>query len=247
MKFTFRHYISIYVFLCSFVFSQKENIFGSVSVLVASPQGQFSEFVSNNAYGLDLDGGWNFNNTPFSIGMNFSFGTYGKLKRKIPFNYFSDLISLTETTESDIMMINPYVKMSLDFAKSFSLHMKGFGGYQILKTSSTIKNDDQEYYNDDSGNEKPYIAKSDVFEDGAFSYGYGIGIRFPIPFINNKYQNLLMNIEFKWSTGGEAEYLNAGKEGSIIFSDSSNGPVTTKLNPDRSKTDLFNISIGIGI
>ena len=35
-------------------------------------------------------------------------------------------------------------------------------------------------------------------------------------------------------------------EGSIVLSDPSDGPVTTTLYPDKSKTDLFNISIGIG-
>ena len=50
----------------------------------------------------------------------------------------------------------------------------------------------------------------------------------------------------KWSKGGEAEYLNAGKEGAIVLSDPADGPVKTILNPDKSKTDLFNISIGIG-
>ena len=44
----------------------------------------------------------------------------------------------------------------------------------------------------------------------------------------------------------EAEYLNSSKEGAIVLSDPAEGPVTTTLNPDRSKTDLFNISLGIG-
>jgi len=50
----------------------------------------------------------------------------------------------------------------------------------------------------------------------------------------------------KWSKGGEAEYLNAGKDGAIVLSDAADGPVTTTFNPDKSMTDLFNISIGIG-
>ena len=53
-------------------------------------------------------------------------------------------------------------------------------------------------------------------------------------------------MELKWSNGGEAKYLNAGNDGSIVLSDPADGPVTTTLYPDQSKTDLFNISIGIG-
>ena len=55
-----------------------------------------------------------------------------------------------------------------------------------------------------------------------------------------------INLELKWSKGGEAEYLNAGKEGSIEFSDPADGPITTTFYPEQSNTDLFNISIGIG-
>ena len=57
---------------------------------------------------------------------------------------------------------------------------------------------------------------------------------------------ILINMELKWSNGGEAKYLNAGNDGSIVLSDPADGPVTTTLYPDQSKTDLFNISIGIG-
>ena len=53
-------------------------------------------------------------------------------------------------------------------------------------------------------------------------------------------------LEMKWSKGGEAEYLNAGKDGAIVLSDPADGPITTTLNTDKSKTDLFNISVGIG-
>lgn len=40
--------------------------------------------------------------------------------------------------------------------------------------------------------------------------------------------------------------LNASKDGAIIISDPSDGPVITKLSQDISKTNLVNISLGIG-
>ena len=81
--------------------------------------------------------------------------------------------------------------------------------------------------------------------DGAFDYGVGLGMRFPI-FRNLEKGPIFLSLEMKWSKGGEAEYLNASKEGAIVLSDPADGPVTTTLNSDRSKTDLFNISLGIG-
>jgi hypothetical protein len=84
-----------------------------------------------------------------------------------------------------------------------------------------------------------------VATDGAFDYGVGLGMRFPI-FRDGENGPLFICLEMKWSKGGEAEYLNAGKDGAIVLSDPVDGPVTTTLNPDESMTDLFNISIGIG-
>ena len=219
-----------------------DKISGSLSLLIAKPQGDFSNHVTNNGYGIDIDGGYRFGNSPFAIGLNLAFATYGKLERKIPFSYFSDLVKLTETTESEIIMLDPYLKASLHLTTNVSIYVKGFGGYQYLSTSTTLKNDEQ-----GDSNDKPYIAKSDVFKDGTFNYGYGVGIRFPIPFMGGEGKTPVINIECKWSTGGEAQYLNAGKDGAIVFSNPADGPVTTTYYPEQSKTDLFNISIGVGI
>ena len=84
-----------------------------MSLLIAKPQGDFSKHVSNNGYGLDIDGGYRLGRSPFAIGLSLAFATYGRLERKIPFSYFSDSVKLTETTESKIMMLDPYVKASL--------------------------------------------------------------------------------------------------------------------------------------
>ena len=242
------------IFSCLFCLSSSQTskplddkISGSLSLLIAKPQGDFSNHVTNNGYGIDIDGGYRFGNSPFAIGLNLAFATYGKLERKIPFNYFSDLVKLTETTESKIMMLDPYLKASLHLSTNVSIYVKAFGGYQYLNTSTTLKNDEQVEGDSSDNNDKPYIAKSDVFKDGTFNYGYGIGMRFPIPFMGGEGKKPVINIECKWSTGGEAQYLNAGKDGAIVFSDPADGPVTTTYYPEQSKTDLFNISIGVGI
>jgi len=244
---SFIYKFTIFSCLCCLSASQtskplNDKISGSLSLLIAKPQGDFSNHVTNNGYGIDIDGGYRFGNSPFAIGLNLAFATYGKLERKIPFSYFSDLVKLTETTESEIIMLDPYLKASLHLTTNVSIYVKGFGGYQYLSTSTTLKNDEQ-----GDSNDKPYIAKSDVFKDGTFNYGYGVGIRFPIPFMGGEGKKPVINIECKWSTGGEAQYLNAGKVGAIVFSDPADGPVTTTYYPEQSKTDLFNISIGVGI
>ena len=111
-----------------------------------------------------------FSNSPFLTESNFS--------RKIPYSYFSSLVSLTETTQSTIFIVNPYIKPTLRFG-DFSFHAKFFAGYQLLETNTTIKNDEQEN-NQQEEDEPDYIAKSKVSSDGAFDYGVGLGMRFPI-------------------------------------------------------------------
>ena len=240
---------SIVLFTISFSQNTKtlpNNVFANIRFVVAVPQGDFSDNVTNNGYGFDGDIGWYVYNGPIALGINIAGAQYGKSKRQIPYSYFSSLVTLTETTSSDIFIINPFIQPTLRFG-DFSFYAKIFGGYQSLSTDTKILNEDQENnYNDDDDDDQPeYIAKSNVATDGSFNYGAGLGLRFPV-YRGGENGPIYASLELKWSQGGEAEYLNPNKEGSIVLSDPSDGPVTTTLYPDKSKTDLFNISIGIG-
>ena len=213
------------------------NIYGNISFAVAVPQGEFSDNVTNNGYGVDLDGGWYVFNGPIALGMNIIWAQYGRLTRNIPYSYFSSAVTLTETTQSGILVLNPYIRPTLRLG-DFSFYTKLLGGYHILSTETKIQNDDQVNNSNNENNDAPeYIARSTVASDGAFNYGFGLGLRFSL----FRGKNLPDG-----SMSSEAEYLNAGKEGSIEFSDPADGPVTTAFYPEKSKTDLFTISIGIG-
>ena len=222
-----------------------DNVFANIRFVVAVPQGEFSDNVTNNGYGFDGDIGYYVYNGPIALGINIAGAQYGNSKRQIPYSYFSSLVTLTETTQSDIFIINPYIQPTLRLG-DFSFYAKIFGGYQSLSTDTKILNDDQvNNSNNDDDDQPEYIAKSNVSTDGSFNYGAGIGLRFPV-YRGGENGPIFASLELKWSQGGEAEYLNPNKEGSIVLSDPSDGPVTTMLYPDKSKTDLFNISIGIG-
>ena len=87
-----------------------DNLYGSLSLLIAKPQGDFSNHVTNNGYGLDIDGGYRFGSSPFAVGLNLAFTTYGKLERKIPFSYFSDMVKLTAVSYTHLTLpTTPYV------------------------------------------------------------------------------------------------------------------------------------------
>ena len=228
-----------------------DNIYGNMSFAVAVPQGEFSDNVTNNGYGVDVDGGWYVFNGPIALGLTIIGAQYGRLTRNIPYSYFSSAVTITETTQSGILVLNPYVRPTMRLG-DFNFYRKLFGGYQILSTETKIQNDDQIINSNNENDDAPeYIARSTIATDGAFNYGFGLGLRFRL-FRGRKQPDgsisspTLINLELKWSKGGEAEYLNAGKEGSIEFSDPADGPVTTTFYPEKSKTDLFTISIGIG-
>tara|TARA_B110000444_G_C18664299_1_gene512260 strand:+ start:74 stop:823 length:750 start_codon:yes stop_codon:yes gene_type:complete len=248
MNNNFLKVIVIVFCLASFPYGQKgsklpESVYMNISFGVLQPQGEFASNVTNNGYGIDFDGGWYIYNGPVGLGVNIIAAQYGNFARQIPYSYFSSLVTLTETTESTIFIVNPYVQPTLRMG-DFSFYTKFFAGYQGLETKTKIQNDAQEN-NENEDDEPDYIAQSTVANDGAFDYGVGLGMRFPI-FRGGENIPVFICLEMKWSKGGEAEYLNAGKDGAIVLSDPVDGPVTTTLNPDKSKTDLFNISIGIG-
>jgi len=243
----FGYFITVIGFIFTFSYGQKPNgmqdgTYANISFLLADPQGEFSRNVTNNGYGFNLDFGWNIYNGPLAVGADLIGLTYGRKNREVPYSYFVSKVYLTETTESSIGLFNPYLKGNIKLG-DFSIFLKLFAGFQILTTETKIKNDDQKY-NQNDDDQPEYIARSNNASDGTFNYGYGFGFRFPIFYGEDG--PLFINLELKWSQGGEAEYLNAGKEGSIVISDASDGPVTTTFYPDKSETDLFNISIGIG-
>jgi hypothetical protein len=111
----------------------------------------------------------------------------------------------------------------------------------MLSTSTSIR--DEDYYGDEEDNE---IASSTNLFDWAFSYGYGAGIRWMTSISSDNEETVIgLFFDIQHRFGGEAEYLDADKEGAIVISDPDDGPVTTTLNPDFSRTDLILYNLGI--
>ena len=89
------------------------NIYGNISFAIAIPQGEFADNVTNNGYGVDCDGGWYVFNGPIAAGMSIIGAQYGRLTRNIPYSYFSSAVTLTEITQSGILILNPYIRPTL--------------------------------------------------------------------------------------------------------------------------------------
>ena len=218
-----------------------KNPTGEVEIilLMGVPQGEFRENITGNGWGINFT--YKKSITKYSnIGGNLGFLLYGKNEREIPYSYYSDLITLEEETSSDILMTDLFLELHPP-TKVWVPYLKGIVGLNMLSTSTSIR--DEDYYGDDEDNE---IASSTNLFDWAFSYGYGAGIRWmtSIPSDNEETViGLFFDVQHRY--GGEAEYLDADKEGSIVISDPDDGPVTTTLNPDFSRTDLILYNLGI--
>ena len=52
--------------VCQMTSRVPNNVYGTVSLVIAQPQGEFSNNVSRNGLGVNLDGGWYIFNGPVS-------------------------------------------------------------------------------------------------------------------------------------------------------------------------------------
>ena len=225
------------------------------------PRGEFKEELKNdqgnaaNGWGFDINGMYYVNNN-FAIGINGGNSIYGNNRRSIPFNYFTDLISITEETKNAISYGHLFFKV-VPFESRVRPYFEGLIGLKNLNTNTRLFNenctDDPDTDHDDCE-----IAESTNSTDYAFSYGLGAG--FEVILIESSSSDLLDSIEsisneefsgelaflfsFRYLYGDEAQYL---KEGSIEFSNPEDGPVQTSFNYSNSKTDLIQINIGLQV
>ena len=95
----------IILFFISAIYSQGVGL--NISLIGHLPRGEFKEELKNdqgnaaNGWGFDINGMYYVNNN-FAIGINGGNSIYGNNRRSIPFNYFTDLISITEETKNAI-------------------------------------------------------------------------------------------------------------------------------------------------
>ncbi|MAV59318.1 MAG: hypothetical protein CMG07_05140 [Candidatus Marinimicrobia bacterium] len=248
-----------FLYICSFLYSNGLGI--NLSLIGHLPRGEFKEELKNdqgniaNGYGFDINAMYYVNDN-FAIGINGGNSIYGNNRRSIPFNYFTDLITITEETKNAISYGHLFFKV-LPFQSRVKPYFEGLIGMKNLNTNTRLFNenctDDPETDHDDCE-----IAESTNSSDNAFSYGLGLG--FEVVLIESSSSNLLDSIDkisdeefagelsflfsFRYLYGDEAQYL---KEGSIEFSNPEDGPVQTSFNYSNSKTDLIQINIGLKV
>ena len=139
-----------------------------------------------------------------------------------------------------------YLFRIIPFTGNVKPYIETLIGLKNLSTTTELLNencvDNSETEYDDCE-----IASSKNASDNAFSYGAGGGLNVKITSIGGEEESdingvLSFFLNVRYMMGAEAEYL---KEGSITFSDPSDGPVQTTFSPSKSKTDVMQISLGL--
>ena len=211
----------------------------SLNGLVVSPQGQFEENLDRAGIGFSLSGAYNFDQTPFSLGLNFGYALYGSETRS---EILIWPVSVDVTTDNNIFFMHLTGSIHENFG-IFQPYLEGLVGFQVLWTDTEIE--DPEDYDD----EEDDIASNTHLSDGTSSFGLGGGLKIKLTeFETNEFgddddptffnSSLYLDLKVRYIFGGEAKYL---KEGDI-----EQGPNNEViLNKSHSETDYMTFHIGV--
>ena len=212
----------------------------SAGLLGHLPQGEFQQAGVPNGFGADLNIAWR----PvehFGVGLNFGGSTYGSSSRSIPFSYYTDAVTVTETTDNTIGYFHLFAKI-VPFSGKVQPYAEGLIGFKNLSTETSIYQ--QNCYDDpDTTTDECEIASSTNSADSALSYGLGGGVEVLLIEEVDEEWKVLFFMGGRYLYGEEAQFL---KEGDIEYTvPEDNGPVETVLNFNQSKTELIQVSAGV--
>ncbi|SVB89983.1 uncharacterized protein METZ01_LOCUS242837, partial [marine metagenome] len=203
---------------------------GSIAFIGQLPQGEFKDEGVPTGFGLDINGLW-YPSGQVGLGLNLGISQYGNSERNIPFNYYTDLVTITEKTTNDLAYGHLLLKL-IPFQGKVKPYFEGLLGMKNLSTTTKVISEDCP---EEEGCE---IASSTNYSDNAFSYGGGCGLEITITSIGGEeglniegdagstIEGILsFYINARYMLGSEAEYL---KEGSITYSEP---PVKTYFDP----------------
>lgn len=204
---------------------------GSIGFALGVPTGAFNQNVENLGYGINAYIGAEFAGTPFGIGLDFSFFTFGRSTRNVPFSEtVGGAVRVDVVTTSSIVQPHLVFRMQPDEGV-VRPYLEGLFGFKYLFTDTRVQ---------DERREREEIASSRNFDDFTLSGGAGAGADIRLlhapPNAETPFRGIYLNIGFQYVLGREAEYLYVS-EG------------YDPDNPDirRSTTNMIVPSIGISM
>ena len=233
------------LFIVFLSFTSAQSFGGNAALNFQLPQGEFKDAGVTTGFGGDFNGMF-YVVDQLAFGINLGFSVYDISSREVPFNYFTDLITITETTTNSIGYGHLFTKI-VPFKAKVQPYMVALIGIKNLNTVTELRNNNC-VDNEDTEHDDCEIASSTNASENAWSWGMGGGLEIPILELDGEedtvFGDLLFFIDCKYLWGSRTKYL---KKGSIEFSDPEDGPVTTTFNWSESATDLFQINIGLAV
>lgn len=195
------------------------------NVLFGSPQNDFRNNLDRNAFGLNGSYAYQIPNTSIHLGAEMGFMTYGQDTRKEAFSLTIPDVSVEVKTDYNIATGHLFLRYEFN-SGLIKPYLDGLIGLQYLFTNTTISDFD-------TGNDP--IASETNFDDTAFSYGYGGGLKFSVAEQNGS--PIFINLKIRYLQGNEAAYLQPGS----IIRDSGQ----LRFDEATSSTDLLTIHLGV--
>lgn len=213
----------------------QSKVAGGIGFLAGIPQGDFSDNLDENGFGLSGHVGYLVPGVPLMIGGELGFLIYGHESRREPFSTTIPDVTVEVTTDNSIVLGHALLRLQ-PRTGALRPYIEGLVGLHYLYTSTSIKNE--------SGGEE--VASSTNQDDVAFSAGGGAGLLIRVHeraqeegSSGSSLDAVFIDLRGRYLYGAEAEYL---KKGSIRRQD---GRVT--FDTLESRTDLMTIALGVAL
>ncbi len=205
----------------------QEVEFGA-SLQLGLPQGPFQDQLEEIGFGIQAMAGYHIPRTPVMLGIDAGFLTFGTDRRDEPLS--------TTIPDVRVRVENSYNMASLNFLTRltgrdpyFRPYVDFLVGFNYLYTESTVSS---------RGGSQEDVFRDTNFDDFAFSYGAGAGIRFMVWDGREGGQGrVYVNTQVRYMVGSEAEYILPGS----IRTD--NGQLDFDVS--SSRTDLLSFQLGL--
>lgn len=214
-------------------YSQNGGLF-SAGFIIGMPQGEHKDANDELGFGFNLNGGYNFSNTPITVGLDANFFVMNSDTRNEKFSTTIPDVRVKVTTASNLLNTNLFLRFQPNLG-IIQPYIEVLGGFNYLYTDTSIESE--------NANDGKPIASSVDSDDFAFAYGAGAGLMVPVytslPDEDEDFSQILIQGGAKYMLGGDAEYIKEGDKKII------DGELSYDIT--KSKTDLLHVFIGVAV
>jgi opacity protein-like surface antigen len=219
-------YLSVFaLFFCFSPASRAQDFQAGINFTTAFPTGDFKKNIDSNGYGAGGEFLYGIRKSPFLIGADLNFVTYGSESFRESLSPRIPEIRVRVNTSNNIFMSH-FVLRAQKREGKVRPYVDGLVGLKHLFTRTSVSNDF-------TGEE---FAGDTNLSDTTFSYGIGGGAQFLLTTPKSG-PEILLDTKVRYLKGSDAEYLKKGS----IFRD--NGDVF--FDTLHSRTDLVTLQIGV--